>query len=393
MGKNEKRAYLEAIRDRYHAETKRAEKKGILNEFCSVCGYVRKYAIRLLSSRTGPPKDRPPRAKRDSPYGEPKLLAALKRIWLAADQPCGKRLVALLATWLPADESRRGRLSPELRARLLSISAATADRQLKPAKLKYPRKGLGGTKPGSILRSQIPIRTDFWDVTKPGYVEADTVAHCGDSLAGSFVWSLTITDIFTTWTECRAVWNKGAQGVIEQIRDVENKLPFDLLAFDSDNGSEFLNHHLVRYFSQHPRSPKFTRSRPYRKNDNAHVEQKNWSHPRQLLGYDRMENPDLVPMINDLYANEFSLMQNYFQPSFKLDKKERIGAKIKKRYSKPQTPYERVMACADIPETTKVKLAAVFGALDPFALKAAIERKLKAIYKLVRVTSAGRQRI
>jgi hypothetical protein len=390
MGTGEKRAYLKAIRKRYRTE-KREGKKRILDEFCAICGYHRKYAIRLLSAprvTKAAGKSR----ERKSQYGSPKLLAVLKRVWLAADQPCGKRLVAMLPLWLAADEARHGPHSAALRRQLRAISAATVDRRLKPAKLTS-RRGLGGTRPGSILRSQIPIRTDHWDATRPGYIEADTVAHCGTSLAGSFVWSLTMTDICTTWTECRAVWNKGAEGVLAAIRHVENGLPFPLLAFDCDNGSEFLNHHLVRYFSQHPRCPRFTRSRPYRKNDNAHVEQKNWSHPRQLLGYDRLENPELVDRINDLYANEFSLLQNYFQPSFKLQSKERVGAKIKKRYGKPQTPYQRVIASPDVPDDTKAKLKARFASLDPFALRSSIESKLKAIFKLVSVTSNVRQRL
>jgi hypothetical protein len=391
MGKNEKRAYRRAIRARYRAAS-RAEKTRILDEFCEVCGYHRKYAVRLLSARERPEK-RASRAGQASVYSAPGLVPTLKRVWLAADQPCGKRLVALLPLWLPADEARHGAYPAELKAQLESISAATVDRLLRPAKLRYPRKGLGGTKPGSILRSQIPIRTDHWDATRPGFIEADTVAHCGTSLAGNFVWSLTLTDICTAWTECRAVWNKGSGGVVEAIRNIERALPFDLIAFDCDNGSEFLNHHLVRYFATHPIRPSFTRSRPYHKNDNAHVEQKNWSHARQLLGYDRLEDPALVPLINDLYANEFSLLQNYFLPSLKLISKQRIGSKIKKRYSKPLTPYQRMLDHAEVAEETKARLRAVFATLDPFTLHATIQRKLKAIFKLVSVTGPARKRL
>ena len=180
-----------------------------------------------------------------------------------------------------------GALEESLRSKLTSISAASIDRLLKPIRVQHP-KGLSGTKPGTLLKNQIPIRTTHWDITLPGFMEADTVAHCGNSLAGDFVWSLTLTDILTGWTECRATWNKGSSGVLEQIKAIEQALPFKLRGFDCDNGSEFLNHHLLRYFSEHPVKPVFTRSRPYKKNDNAHVEQKNWTHVRQLFGYERL---------------------------------------------------------------------------------------------------------
>ncbi len=240
-------------------------------------------------------------------YASAELLTALKRIWFASDQMCSKMLKAAIPLWLPFYETVYKALTSETQDRLLSISAATIDRVLKPVRVAYGRKGLSGTRPGSLLKNQIPIRTDFWDVTQPGFIEADTVAHCGNSLAGDFVWSLTMTDILATWTENRATWNKGAEGVLDQIEDVESNLPFDMQGFDCDNGSEFLNWHLLRYFIDHPSVTSFTRSRPYKKNDNAHVEQKNWSHVRQLFGYERFEDPSLVDLINDLYANEWSL--------------------------------------------------------------------------------------
>jgi hypothetical protein len=224
-------------------------------------------------------------------------------------------------------------------------------------------------------------------------MEADTVAHCGNSLAGDFVWSLTMTDILTTWTENRATWNKGAQGVLAQIQDIEASLAFDLLGFDCDNGSEFLNYHLVRYFSDHPSIKAFTRSRPYKKNDNAHVEQKNWSHVRQLFGYDRFEDQTLVAMMNNLYANEWSQYQNHFCPSMKLVSKQRINSKYYKKYDSPQTPYHRVMASDHVIEDAKIELEAVHNRLNPFILKQAIERKLRSIFQHVKVTSNVRQRI
>ena len=243
------------------------------------------------------------------------------------------------------------------------------------------------------LRNQIPIRTHNWDISQPGFMEADTVAHCGNSLAGDFIWSLTLTDIHTGWTECRATWNNGATGVIQQIKNIEASLAFELKGFDCDNGSEFLNHHLVRYFSNHKPKVKFTRSRPYKKNDNAHVEQKNWSYVRQLLGYDRLDNPKLVELINRLYANQWSLYQNHFCPTLKLLEKKRINSKYYKKYETPQTPYQRLMLSSHISDDNKKALNNLHQTLDPFVLKRQIDRQLKAIFKLVPVTSNVRKRI
>lgn len=202
MGKHERRAYLQAIQKHYR-QSDRATKQMILNEFCEVCGYTRKYAIRLLNRKI---KSAAPTAKRPGPkrkYQAEVLLEPLKRIWFASDQLCGKRLKAAIPLWLPHYEDQYGSLADSVRVDLLTISAATLDRLLKPLRVQHP-KGLSGTKPGSLLKSQTPIRNHHWDETQPGFVEADTVAHCGNSLAGDFVWSLTMTDIVTGWTECRA---------------------------------------------------------------------------------------------------------------------------------------------------------------------------------------------
>lgn len=390
MGKNARQAYLKAIRSRYRRAGKKA-KATILDEFCAVCGYHRKYAIRLLNqSGKANQKRRPGRKPR---YATPELLTALKRMWFASDQMCSKKLKAAIPLWLPHYATVYPALTAETQAHLLSISAATIDRLLQPVRLVHPRRGLGGTRPGSLLKNQIPIRTHFWDVSQPGFMEADTVAHCGNSLAGSFVWSLTMTDILTSWTESRATWDKGAEGVLAQIRDIEAHLPFALQGFDCDNGSEFLNYHLVRYFTGHPSVKSFTRSRPYKKNDNAHVEQKNWSHVRQLFGYDRLEEPHLLPLMNDLYAHEWSLYQNHYCPSMKLQEKHRINSKYVKQYDAPQTPYQRVLASDQISEEAKQRLRTIHQSLNPFILKQAIEKKLRTIFRLVKVTSNVRQRI
>jgi hypothetical protein len=390
MGKNERQAYLKAIRSRYRRARKRI-KVTILDEFCAVCGYNRKYAIRLLNQRGKARKKRRPGRK--PIYASPELLMALKRIWFASDQMCSKKLKAAIPLWLPFYETVYKALTPETQERLLSVSAATIDRLLKPVRVVHGRKGLSGTRPGSLLKNQIPIRTHFWDVSQPGFMEADTVAHCGNSLAGDFIWSLTMTDIHTTWTESRATWGKGAQGVLVQIQNIEDRLPFALQGFDCDNGSEFLNYHLVRYFTDHPSVTSFTRSRPYKKNDNAHVEQKNWSHVRQLFGYDRFEEREILPLMNDLYANEWSHYQNHFCPSMKLLEKKRINSKYLKKYDPPRTPYDRVLASDQITDEAKERLKMVHQSLNPFILKKTIEKKLRVIFKHVKVTSNVRQRI
>lgn len=390
MGKNERQAYLKAIRSRYH-RARKGVKVTILDEFCSVCRYNRKYAIRLLNQRT---KARKKRCSGPRPlYASAELLLGLKNIWFASDQICSKKLKEAIPHWLPHYKTTYRALAPETHDKLLSISAATIDRVLKPVRVAQGRKGLSGTRPGTLLKNQIPIRTGFWDVTQPGFMEADTVAHCGNSLAGNFVWSLTMTDILTTWTENRATWNKGAEGVRDQIKDVESGLPFDMQGFDCDNGSEFLNWHLLKYFTDHPSVTSFTRSRPYKKNDNAHVEQKNWSHVRQLFGYDRFEDPELVEMMNDLYANEWSQYQNHFIPSMKLKEKKRINSKYVKKYDTAQTPFSRVMSSEHVSEGEKERLQIVHTALNPFILKRNIEKKLRVIFKKVKVTSNVRQRI
>ena len=272
------------------------------------------------------------------------------------------------------------------------MSSATIDRLLTSSRIKCKRS-ICGTKPGSILKKHIPIKPDQWDAEKPGFLEADTVAHCGTSLTGSFVWSLTMTDINSGWTEIRATWNKGAIGVVQQIHDIEVCLPFLILGFDCDNGSEFLNWHLMHYFSNEQGNHRiqFTRSRPYHSDDNAHVEQKNWTHVRQLFGYERFDNHDVVEMMNDLYRNEISQLNNYFLPNFKLIAKQRVEAKIIKKHSKPATPYQRLMESKHITEAKKQELTEVYCQLNPFKLKKVIQKKLNAIFSMIHAT--GDQKI
>ena len=377
MSLQSKREYLTQIRSRYR-RAGRVHKSKILDEYCQVCGYDRKYAIKRLAGDPHRPRRQPGRKPL---YDKERLLPVLKRIWLASDQMCSKRLRAALPQWLP----HLATLDVESKTQLLALSPATIDRLLQPLRVRYPGKGLGGTKPGTLLKHHIPIRTGNWDITRPGFIEADTVAHCGNSLAGNFVWSLVFTDIFSGWTQLRAIWNKGAAGIQEQIADLEKQTPFALAGFDCDNGSEFLNHPLLDYFTRRKNPVAFTRSRPYHKNDNAHVEQKNWTHVRQLLGWDRLENRQLVGLINDLYRREWGAYQNFFCPNMKLVSKERVRSRYRKRYDPPQTPYERLLQSREVSPENKRQLQAAYARLNPFALKKTIELKLKNIFALNRV--------
>lgn len=388
MKKRLKNPVLEHYRILY-ARSDRSQKKSILSTLEEEFGYSRKAAIRLLN---GYNKDTYglPRPGRKATYDSPEFIMVLKRIWFASDQMCSKKLKAAIPLWLEHYESTYEILSEKIKQQLLTISAPSIDRVLKPIRPHYPLKGLSGTRPGSLLKTQIPIKTDHWDVTMPGFMEADTVAHCGNTLAGSFIWSLTLTDIYSGWTEIRAVWNKGSEGVLAQVHDIEKILPFLLLGFDCDNGSEFLNHHFYQYFTEKKPPVQFTRSRPYRKNDNAHVEQKNWTHVRQLFGYDRLDNPILVELMNQIYANEWSLLQNYFCPNMKLISKTKINSKYTKKYDKPLTPYQRLMNSEHVTPENKEKLSDIFHQLNPFKLKKDLEHKLKAISQHIKLIKIKR---
>ncbi len=367
---------LPRMRQRYVSRNK-AGKSRLIDDACEQFGYSRKHAIKLLGAKSGWGGNPEVRKGRPPVYDE-EDLAVLLKIWKAAEQPCGKRLVALLPQWLPYYEQENGKLPKQRLIRLGKISAAQVDRLLAPYKVGLHR-GRCGTKPGGLLKNQIPIRTDNWDITQPGFLEADTVAHCGGSLEGSFVWSVTFTDIYSGWTANRAVWNKGATGIVAATQDVEEKLPFAILGFDCDNGSEFLNYHLVKYFQNRKMPVGFTRSRPYHKDDNGHVEQKNWTHVRQLLAYHRIEDPELIEQINAVYRDIWEPFHNFFSPSAKLIKKTRIGSKIKRRHDRPMTPCDRLLQSSDISNKVKRHLRALRAQLNPFELQRRLNEALAPI--------------
>jgi hypothetical protein len=377
MGGKSRWDYLKAIYSRYKKVAKPLRAR-ILDEFCQVCGYNRKYAIRLLNG-PAPQKPEVTAAKGRRPTYGAKVILTLTAIWEAAGYPCSARLKALLPLWLPWAIKRLA-ISAQVQNQLLSISAATIDRRLKAKKRQLKKRLYGRTKPGTLLKHHIPIKTDSWDVSSAGFTETDLVSHSGNSEKGEFIHSLNVTDIHTTWVESRAVMGKGQAGVLEAMKEIEQALPFKLLGIDSDNGSEFINYHLKAFCDQ--KNIQFTRGRPYKKDDNAHIEQKNWTHVRKIFGYLRYDSEPVRQTMNDLYQNELRTLQNLFLPSMKLISKARVGSKLKRRYDKPQTPLERVAACPHADPLKLAELQKLRDATDPFALAKIIDQKLERIYQL-----------
>lgn len=384
MSPQSKYEYFQVVATRY-SKASRAEKSRILDEFCEICAIRdRNHAIHKLNHPEKYLHKSKRKRGRKSKYNQPEVLKPLKKIWLKSNLLCSKNLKALLSDWIHSYEESFEPLSEEVKAKLRTISPATIDRILKKLRPHYKKHGLSTTKPGSLLKHHIPIKTDQWDEKRPGFIESDTVAHCGSSTLGPYVLSIDYLDIATTWSEQRAVFGKGERGVVLQTKDVEKSFPFPILGFDSDQGSEFMNWHLYRHFTSREKPVDFTRSRAYKKNDNAHIEQKNWTHIRQWLGYDRFEHPQLVPLLNDLYKTQWRLFHNFFIPSVKLIDKRRTGSKTTKIHDKPKTPYQRIIESSDIPQETKDKLTSQKQQLNPFKLRDAMDEKIKKIFATLR---------
>jgi hypothetical protein len=375
MSSDLKKEYTLSVVVRY-LKARKGKKTRILDEFCETTGFNRKYAIRLLGKPYNPIR-RPGRKPTYSPQAD----YHLRRLWLLMNQMCSKHMKAALSVWLP----KYVHCSESVKKELLSMSHSTIDRKLKAFRVEHRRKKRSGTRIGKLCKTIIPIRPFDREEKKPGFVEADTVAHCGDSMAGEFVWSLTLTDVHSGWTENRAIWAKKSVEVLDALRQIEDCLPFEILAFNCDNGSEFINHEIIKYFGPEGEKRRLhqlmTRSRAYRKNDNCHVEQKNWTHVREVFGYDRIWIRALIPLMNDIYRNEHSLLYNFFVPQVKLISKERIGAKYRRKFSKPRTPYQALLASENISEEQKRKLTTKFLTLDPFALRSSIEKKMKEFFQ------------
>lgn len=364
------------LRRLYHLKYRRANRAGktrVLNEFCELTSYHRKYAIALLKAAESPPPR--PRSPRDRKYNDA-AVQILVKIWEAAGYPWSVRLQALLPLWLPWAKQHFA-ISGEVQAQLFSMSPSTMDRALRGYRDTLLRRNYGRTKPGTLLKHHFKIRTDNWDITEAGFGEIDLVAHCGNLAYGEFANSLNFSDIATTWTETRAVLGKGQRPICEAIDEIASALPFSLKGLDSDNGSEFINMHLLRYCRE--REIQLTRGRPYKKNDNAHIEQKNWTHVRKILGWARYDTQAVLDAMNDLYRNELRWWMNYFQPTVKLLRKERIGSRVKRIYDAPKTPLDRVLELPNVTREVKGALLRERKGMDPFVLAAQIDVKVRAI--------------
>ncbi len=370
-----KRAYIGKVHLRYQ-KSARKEKALILDEFCEVFSVTRKHAIKLLNELPIPNGTKPgPKII----YG-PEVVHHLHVLWNEMNQMCGKKMKAAISLWLPFYDCPKA-----TKERLLQISSATIDRLLKPFK-EGKVKGISSTRSAeSFIKNKIPIKLLDGDIKEPGFIEADTVAHCGNSLAGEFTNSLTMTDLFSAWTENRAVWTKESRKVRGAIGEVERSLPFKIKGFASDNGNEFFNHELHDYFNNRPEKVEIVRRRPYKKNDNAHVEQKNWTHVRELFGYDRFDHQDLVDLMNEIYKFYWNPLWNYFTPVMKLKSKTRLGGKVIKKHDEPKTPYQRLTESNHVTDKEKIIMRARLERLNPFELKKELETRLKWFFKIVEI--------
>src|SRR5436190_2775361 len=375
MSQTTRAEVLKKLRRRY--EHAGQEHKGkLLDQAQELLGYHRKAAIRALRA---PTVERGPRIITGRPvtYEPGRLLPWLRPIWKATDYACGRRLVAMLPEWIPAYEQHERRLPGEVREKLLAASGRTLDRLLEPLRARGVGRCL--TRPGTLLRHQIPIRGSVWEEGKAGWLEVDTVALCGGSVAGEFVWMVDGVDYATTWVELRAIWGRGQAATLVALRDMEASLPFELLGLDSDNGGEFLNYHVLGWLQKRPRPVFMTRSRPYKKDDNAHVEQKNWTHIRQCFGYERHDNPEVVELINTLVKGAYGQLLNYFHASLKLERKERTEGRLTRIYGAAKTPFARVLASPEVTPQTKLRLEKEKSQLNPFVLKRQVDQSLKKI--------------
>lgn len=382
MGKEFKMKYFQSIYERYHQASKRLKGK-ILDEFCKVCGYRRKYAIAKLNGATVGEREyhkqtAEKKRRRPALYSE-QAIEILGKVWETANYPCSTRLKSILRLWLPWIE-KYFQPGVEIRKQLLSISPRQMDRRLQRKKLKAKRRLYGGTKPGTLLKHQIPIKTDHWDVKEAGFTEIDTVSHSGNSAAGLFAYSVNQTDILTGWVETRAILGKGEKEVGGAIEEMEQFLPFKLRGLDADNGGEFINHHLRRMCER--KKIQFTRGRPYKKDDNAHIEQKNWTHVRKIFGWGRYDTQKAVSAMNDLYRNELRLFMNLFLPSTKLLAKKRVGSQTRRRYDEPKTPLDRLIIPGQGDSIKIERLKLLQTQLDPFRLSQIIDEKVERIFKL-----------
>lgn len=392
----ERQANVRELAPRFRKATKK-QRGQILNEFVKLSGYTRCYAafvlrtcgrkqVRMIGARRVifiPGHARAPGAprRRRRGYGTASFVDALKRLWALSDGLCGKRLVVFIREIVPHLE-HQGALKvadANVRDQLLSVSAATVDRLLAKTKRQTFMKGRSTTRPGTLLKHHIPIRTFAdWNDVKPGFCEADLVAHDGGSAFGDYCHSVNLTDVASTWTETIAVQNKAQSRVFEGLKVIRTQMPFPLLGLDSDNGSEFINTELARYCDAEHIT--FTRSRPYKKNDNCYVEQKNYSIVRRTVAYYRYDTPTQLRLLNAIYSS-LRLYTNFFLPVMKLQEKVRAGSKLTRRYDTPQTPYRRLLDHPLVPQQVKDKLTAQYHTLNVVALKRELNHLQQLLFR------------
>ncbi len=377
MSQRSKKEVLERIRARYLKASK-AEKQIILDELTATTGYNRKYAIRVLRH--------PRRSKGLKKAGRKRrytgeTIQILEQLWEMGGRLCSKRLHPFLPEWIrKLEECGEISLTHEVKAQLLSMSRSTIDRRLQPARIKEKKRGLSTTKPGALLKRQIPVRIYTpWDEQQPGFLEIDLVAHCGETTAGNYLNTLTATDLATGWTECLALPNKTQTATFLAIKKLQERLPFPLLGLDSDNGSEFINDMLYRFCLDQQIT--FTRCRPYRKNDQAHVEQKNWSVVRHTVGYDRFETQAELDLLSSIYA-DLRLFVNFFQPVEKLISSTTINGVKHKQYDQAKTPYQRVLEDPRVDEKYKTQLRILYNSLNPVTIREALIEKTARMLKI-----------
>lgn len=380
MRRSSVKEYVEALRGKYRKAGRR-EKGRMLTEFMEITGYHRKSAIRVLGMAAV--RQRGGGHGRPRAYG-PEVVHALKVVWEAAGRICSKRLAPFLPELVSVLEWHGELVLPaEVKEPLLAMSASTIDRLLRPFRQQPRGHGISTTRPGTLLKTAIPIRTfSEWDERKPGFLEIDLVAHCGVTAEGFYLNTLTTVDIATGWVEVQGVWGKGQDRVGSAIHGLRQRLPFPLLGLDSDNGSEFINQHLYTYCLREHIT--FTRSRPYKKNDSAHVEQKNGNVVRRLVGYDRYTTREALEQLNGVYRI-LRLYLNFFQPVLQLQAKHRAGARVQKTYDTARTPYQRLLESEVLNSQQKAALRAHYARLNPVQLKAELDRGLTQLWARARM--------
>lgn len=390
----ERKPIYRVYAEKYRKAKRKKSKMEILINFTETTGLNRKYSATLLRNHCknvriggnyllkGDIGKKVPRPGRKKKYDE-SVLKPLKIIWKIMDFICGKRLQVIMTTVISNLKIHgRLRLNKDVEQKLKEISASSIDRLLKSERKRIELKGRSGTKPGTLLKNQIAVRTwADWDENCPGYFEIDLVGHDGGNSSGDFAQTLDMVDVCTGWTENAAIRNKAAVWVNEAIDKIKQKLPFPLLGLDSDTGAEFINHIMKRYCDEN--KIKFTRGRSTRSNDNCYVEQKNYSIVRKTVGYNRYDTDEEVTVLNELYGY-LRLYTNHFQPVMKLEKKERIGSKVKKQYGIPITPFDRILDSKEIELDKKIALMNIHENLDLYDLKSKItncQRQLERIRK------------